>query len=85
MLKDDYTLVMVQQPGDSLICRLVSPALQCSIGVAFVAMQIQLPSLLIQVSMKRSRWVTDLPPLVSFTAITPIAMAVFPKTEDTDT
>ncbi len=52
----------------------------CVIGVALVAMQIQDPFLLIHVSMKRSRRTTDLPPLVPLTAITPIAMAVFPKT-----
>src|ERR1035438_1227573 len=50
------------------------------IGVASVAMQIQEPFRLSQVSMKRSRCTTDLLPLVAFTAITPIAIAVFPKT-----
>src|ERR1700680_5135576 len=52
----------------------------CVIGVALVAMQIQDPFLLIQVSIKRSRRTTGLPRLVPLTAITPIAMAVFPKT-----
>src|ERR1017187_8839288 len=52
----------------------------CVIGVASVAMQIQERFFLIQVSMKRSRRTTDLPPLVALTAMTPMAMAVFPKT-----